>query len=97
MILKDALIPSMFVIVGLVLLGIAMLAPSRIDLGAKASRQAQIVVPSPPASERIREIERLARGPNAVTILRTALDDPDSQVAAVAAILLRDCSVECKT
>lgn len=90
MILKEALIPSTFVIVGLVLLGIAMLAPPRVEVTVRASRQ-------PPASERIREIERLARGPNADTVLRDALDDPDSGVAAVAAILLRDCSHACKT
>lgn len=90
MILKLVLVPSLFVIAGLVLLGIAMLAPPRATVRA-VSRQPAILSSAPPASERIREIERVARGRNAVAKLRDALDDPDPQVSAVAAILLRDC------
>jgi hypothetical protein len=83
MIVKIVFIPSLFVIIGLALLGIAMLRPSR--------REMKQVSRLPAASERIRELERLARGPTAVHALRGALADPDPRVCAVAAILLRDC------
>ena len=82
MIVKLALVPLLFVIAGLVLLGIAMLAPVR--------PEAPIVSAVLPASERIRDLERASRGPNAAASLRFALNDPDPQVSAVAAILLRD-------
>jgi hypothetical protein len=82
-IVKIVFVPSLFVIIGLALLGIAMLRPSR--------RETKQVSRQPAASERIRELERLARGPAAVHALRGALADPDPRVCAVAAILLRDC------
>jgi hypothetical protein len=82
-IVKIVFVPSLFVIIGLVLLGIAMLGPAR--------REKEQVSRLPAASERIRELERLARGPTAVHALRGALADPDPRVCAVAAILLRDC------
>ena len=83
MIAKLVLVPLLFVIIGLVLLGIAMLAPGR-DESKRVSRQTA-------PFERIRELERLARGPAAMHALRGALADPDPRVSAVAAILLRDC------
>jgi hypothetical protein len=83
MIVKIVFVPSLFVIIGLALLGIAMLSPSR-----RATKQVSRL---PAATERIRELERLARGPAAVHALRGALADPDPQVCEVAAILLRDC------
>lgn len=83
MFVKLLFVPLLFVIIGLVLLGIAMLGPAR----AESKR-----VSGPPLPfERIRELERLARGPGAVHELRGALSDPDPRVSAVAAILLRDC------
>ena len=82
MIVKLVLIPLAFVIIGLVLLGIAMLSPAR-DESKRVSRQTA-------PFERIRELERLARGPSPVHALRGALADPDPRVSAVAAILLRD-------
>jgi len=83
MILKIALLPSLLLACGLVLLAIAMFAPrplqprDRIEL---------------PPSERVRGLERLAADPRrkSTCALRRALDDPDPQVAAVAAILLGD-------
>lgn len=83
MIVKLLFIPTLFVIIGLALLGIAMLAPSR--------REPERVSRLPAPSERIRELERLARSPSAERALRGALADPDPRVCAVAAILLRDC------
>ncbi|MGA3038479.1 MAG: hypothetical protein ABSE64_13455 [Vulcanimicrobiaceae bacterium] len=83
MIVKLVFIPLLFVIIGLVLLGVAMLSPAR-DESKQVSR-----LPAP--FERIRELERLQRGPGAVHALRGALSDPDPRVSAVAAILLRDC------
>ena len=83
MIVKLVFVPSFFVIIGLVLLGIAMLSPVRDESKQVSGRTAPF--------ERIRELERLARGPAAVHALRGALADPDPRVSAVAAILLRDC------
>ncbi|HEY1728502.1 MAG TPA: hypothetical protein VGG22_09035 [Candidatus Baltobacteraceae bacterium] len=83
MIVKLVFVPSFFVIIGLVLLGIAMLSPVRDESKQVSRRTAPF--------ERIRELERLARGPAAVHALRGALTDPDPRVSAVAAILLRDC------
>jgi len=83
MTVKLVLVPLLFVVIGLVLLGIAMLSPVR-DESKQVSR-----LPAP--FERIRELERLGRGPTAVHALRGALADPDPRVSAVAAILLRDC------
>ncbi|MGH7716226.1 MAG: hypothetical protein ACREML_09555 [Vulcanimicrobiaceae bacterium] len=83
MIVKLLFIPTLFVIIGLALLGIAMLAPSR--------REPEQVSRPPSPTERIRELERLARSPSTARVLRGALGDPDPQVCAVAAILLRDC------
>jgi len=80
---KLLFIPFVFVVVGLVLLGIAMLGPVR--------RESEQVSRRPAPFERIRELERLGRGPSAVHELRGALADPDPRVSAVAAILLRDC------
>ena len=90
MILKLVIVPSLFVIAGLVLLGIAMLAPER-SKPVPVSEQPTFYAAASPASERIRELERVSRGPDATEVLRRALDDPDPQVSAVAAILLRDC------
>jgi hypothetical protein len=89
-ILKLVVVPLLFVITGLVLLGIAMLAPARAE-ARPTPPPPVIVTPARPASERIRGLERMSRGSDAVTALRQALEDPDPQVAAVAAILLRDC------
>ena len=86
------MIPLLFVITGLALLGIAMLAPVRAE-ALPVRRQPPIASPAPSASERIRDLERASRGSDAVVILLRALGDPDSQVAAVAAILLRDFKV----
>lgn len=44
------------------------------------------------AWERIRRLEDMARTPHGLRAAEGALDDPDPQVAAVAAILLRDCN-----
>jgi hypothetical protein len=41
-------------------------------------------------TERIRWLERMARTPRGARAVRLALEDPDPQVAAVAAVLLRD-------
>ena len=71
---KLLLLPSLFFILGLALLAFAMLSPARGEA----------------ASERIRWLERVARTPRGIRAVKGALDDPDPQVAAVAAILLRD-------
>lgn len=42
------------------------------------------------ACERIRRLEKMVRTPQGVRAAQGALDDPDPQVAAVAAILLQD-------
>lgn len=76
--LKTLLLPSFLLFAGLVLLGFAMLAPPA---------RKRVVVP---ARERVRGLERVASTPAGARELRRALDDPDPQVAAVAAILLRD-------
>lgn len=89
MILKLIVVPSLFVIAGLVLLGIAMLAPARVEARAESRQPAKFSSASQ-TSERIRAIERLAREPNGIGKLHDALDDPDPQVSAVAAVLLRD-------
>ena len=78
MILKLVLVPSLLLVAGLALVALAMLAPP--------ARERAIV----PASERVRGLERLAMSRGAKHKLRRALRDPDPQVAAVAAILLRD-------
>ncbi len=83
MIVKLVIVPSFFVIIGLVLLGIAMLSPVRVESKQVSGQAAPF--------ERIRELERLARGPAAEHALRGALADPDPRVSEVAAILLRDC------
>jgi hypothetical protein len=91
MILKLIFIPTLFVIVGLVMLGIAMLAPARVE-AKQVSNPPHRVHAGPPPSERIRALERLTRGPASIAALQGALADPDPQVSAVAAILLRDCA-----
>ena len=83
MILKLVLIPSLFLIAGLVLLGFAMLAPDeRVHVRPR--------MPDQQPSDRIRRLEVLAQTPAGLDDVRDALDDPDPQVAAVAAVLLRD-------
>jgi hypothetical protein len=77
MTVKALIVPSLLLLAGLVLLAIAMLAPP--------ARKRTAV----PASERVRGLERAA-SQGGVRALRRALRDPDPQVAAVAAILLRD-------
>lgn len=73
MILKALLVPSLLLIAGLVLLALAILAPARAD-----------------TVERIRALEALvAGGGDAVGALRAALEGPEPEVAAVAAIHLR--------
>ena len=72
------LLPSFLLVAGVVLLGFAMLAPP-------ARKRVTV-----PASERVRGLERVATTPAGTQELRRALDDPDPQIAAVAAILLRD-------
>lgn len=84
MILKIALVPSLLLVAGLALLAVAMLSPEPRD---------RAVVPP---SERIRGLERAARGWAGRIALRRALHDPDSQVAAVAAILLGDIAARAK-
>lgn len=78
MILKLVLLPSLLFVTGLALVLVAMLAPP-------ARERASV-----PASERVRGLERLALRRGGKYMLRRALRDPDPQVAAVAAILLRD-------
>ena len=90
MILKLVIVPSLFVIAGLVLLGIAMLAPERSKPVPVSRQPTPFYAAAPPASERIRVLERVSRGPDAAEVLRRAVDDPDPQVSAVASILLRD-------
>ncbi|MGH7662596.1 MAG: hypothetical protein ACRENA_16970 [Vulcanimicrobiaceae bacterium] len=85
MIVKLVLVPSLLLMAGLALLAVAMLASP-----------AQDCVTVPP-SERIRGLERAARGWAGVIALRRALRDPDPEVAAVAAILLGDVSARAKT
>ena len=78
MILKLVLVPSLLLVAGLALVALAMLAPP--------ARERVAV----PASERVRGLERVATRWGGKHKLRRALRDPDPQVAAVAAILLRD-------
>jgi hypothetical protein len=74
MIMQMLLVPSLLLIVGLALVACAILAPAR-ELDVRS---------------RIRTLERLPQGPAAATALVRALDDPSVEVAAVAAVLLRD-------
>ena len=84
MIAKLVLVPSLLLVAGLALLAVAMLAPAARD---------RVAVPP---SERIRGLERAARGWAGSFALRRALHDPDPQVAAVAAILLGDVAARAK-
>jgi hypothetical protein len=83
--LKLVLVPSLLLVAGLALLAVAMLAPAAQD---------RVAVP---ASERIRELERAAQGWAGRFALRRAMNDPDPQVAAVAAILLGDIAARAKS
>lgn len=78
MIHSHLLVPSLLLVMGLALLAVAMLAPPARERVA------------PPPSERVRGLEAIASAPRGKRALRRALHDPDPQVAAVAAILLRD-------
>ena len=84
MIVKLVLVPSLLLVAGLALLAVAMLAPPAHD---------RVAVPP---SERIRGLERAARGWAGRILLRRALRDPDPQVAAVAEILLGDVAARAK-
>lgn len=79
MIAKALLVPSLLLIAGLVLLALAILAPARDEPAA---------VRTP--VERVRALEALvAGGGDAMDALLAALDEPEPEVAAVAAVHLR--------
>lgn len=74
MILQTLFVPSLLLFVGLALVACAILAPQH----------------EPDERSRIRSLERLSQSSASATTLARALDDPSVEVAAVAAVLLRD-------